>query len=45
MGYDGKSVGLGASIAIERCYMHVASYACKNTPCECKDLKSCDCPR
>ena len=45
VGYDGKSVGLGASIAIERCYMHVASYACKNTPCECKDLKSCDCPR
>lgn len=45
VGYDGKSVGLGASTAIERCYMHVASYACKKTPCECKDLKSYDCPK
>ena len=34
--------GAGASIAVERCYMHVEA-KCQNTPCECRDPKPCDC--
>jgi RHS repeat-associated protein len=35
----------GGSAAIEFCYMIVMSNACKNTPCECKDPKPCDCKK
>ena len=41
----GPSAGLGASVAVERCYMQVANNACKNTPCECKEPKPCDCSK
>ena len=42
---SGPSFGTGGSVAIEFCYIQVFSNACKNTPCECKSPKPCDCPR